>query len=86
MIPAIPIIVGEDPQGSNTLEQVNKNNVTIHAHLPVLRPRPPIKTYEYNVTLSQRSRALQLKAQGHSLEEIAIIMNLDTKTVTGYVR
>lgn len=38
----VPTISGDDPQGPNT-EQVNKHNVTIHAHLPVLRPLLPIK-------------------------------------------
>jgi DNA-binding NarL/FixJ family response regulator len=82
----IPIISVDDPQGPNTLEQMNKNNVTIHAHSPVLRPPLPIKTSEDDVTLSHRAKALHLKAQGCSLQEIAIIMDLDTKTVTGYDR
>ena len=81
----IPIISGDDSQGPNALEQVNKNNITIHAHLPVLRPAPPPKTNEDDVTLSHRSKAMHLKAQGCSLQEIAIIMNLDTKIVTGYL-
>jgi DNA-binding NarL/FixJ family response regulator len=81
----IPIISADDPQGPNTLEQFNKHIVTIHTHLPVLRPAPPIKTNEDNIMLSHRAKVLQLKAQGCDLQEIAIIMNLDTKTVNGYI-
>lgn len=81
-----PISVDDPQQGPNQLQQANKHNITIHAHLPVVRPPPPIKATDDDVTLSHRSEALHLKAQGCSLQEIAIIMNLDTKTVTGYIR
>ena len=80
----IPIISGDEPQGPNTPEQANKHNMTIHPHMPVPRPPPPIKTNADSVALSHRSKYLLLKAQGRSLHEIAIIMNMDTETVTSY--
>jgi len=76
----IPIISGNDPQGPDTLEQVTKHNVNLRSHIPVLQPAPPIKT-EDNVMLSHRSKALHLREYGCSVHEIALIMNLDTKTV-----
>ena len=79
----IPLISGDAPQGHTTIkEAATEHKVTIQAHRTVPRPLPPIKSKEEDVTLSHRARVLQLKENGYSINEIALVMNLDIKTVT----
>jgi len=80
----IPLISGNEPQKYNTMEQVGaKHNVTEHAQMSV--PQPPIETNGEKITLSNHAKARFLKDHGRSTKEIAIIMNLDAKTITSYI-
>ena len=80
----ISLISGNAPQKYNTMEQVGaKLNVTEHAHMSV--PQPPIETNGEKVTLSNHAKARFLKDHGRSTKEIAIIMDLDAKTIKSYI-
>ena len=81
----ISLISGNEPQKDYTMEQVAvKHNVTEHTQMPVKKTQP-LETKDDNVTLSHRARAQQLKNKGCSVQEIAIIMNSDAKTINSYI-
>ena len=81
----ISLISGNEPQKDYTMEQaVAKHNVTAHAQVQVTQQ--PIETKEKeNITFSNRTKANLLKDHGWSIKEIAIKMNLDTKTIKSYM-
>jgi DNA-binding NarL/FixJ family response regulator len=58
--------------------------VTAHAHKVAEQLQPP-ETKEDDVGLSHFAKVQSLRKQGYSIQEIAKIMNMDVKTVTGYI-
>ncbi len=74
-----------DSNKQNMIEQImDKHKATSLAHIHFLQPQP-IDTKNDSVTLSNRARARLLRNQGSSVQEIANMMNLNVKTVKGYI-
>ena len=76
----------EIPRERNLMEQIgDKHTAVIHNHIPVSKTRQ-IEAKEDKVTLSRRVRVQLLKSRGSSIQEIAVQMNLDVKTVMSYIK
>ena len=76
----------EIPREHNVMEQIgDKHTTAVHNLIPVSKPRQ-IEAKEDKVTLSRRARAQLLKDRGSSIQEIAVQMNLDVKTVMRYIK
>ena len=72
-----------DSNKQNMIEPImDKHKATALAHIHFLQPQL-IDTKNDSVTLSNRARLL--RNQGSSVQEIANIMNLNVKTVKGYI-
>ena len=78
-------IARSESNGHNAIKETDdKRKLTTLVHVPASHPLP-INNKEDKVTLSHCTRARLLKKQGNSIQEIAILMNLDVITVKGYL-
>ncbi len=83
MIPSI--LANTSPAYITTKQLSNMHQITTHVHMPA-EVQSKVETKEDHVTLSPKSHAQQLKDQGYSMDEIAILINRDIKAVFGYLR
>lgn len=77
-------VSGNDPPVHNHSHQACKHVVTAHDHKVAEQPQPP-ETKEDNLELSHFAKVQSPRKQGYSVQEIAKIINMDVKTVTGYI-